>query len=109
MRAIAAAVCLLSFNAIGGTVNLDRPGALADLEKERPEHYRTVVDTVRAAERMHCGVDLKALQVGDKDPCRSHMIRTSFPAHVKLSIPLDDALYVVTAYLDTLDRPTPAK
>ena len=92
------------------TVNLDKPGALAALAQEKPEHYRTVVDTLRAAEKMHCGVDWKALQVGDKNPCRSHMIRTSYPAQVSLSIPFEDAVYVVTAYLDTsLDRASPAK
>jgi hypothetical protein len=92
------------------TVNLDKPGALAALEREKPEHYRTVVNTVRAAERMHCGVDWKALQVGDRNPCRSHLIRTSYPAQVFLSIPFDDAVYGVTAYLDTsLDRLSRAK
>jgi hypothetical protein len=104
MRYLLAAALLFSLAAQAQQiqrVDLDKPGALAALEREKPEHYRTVVNTLRAAEQMHCGVDWKALQVGDRNPCRSHMIRTSYPAQVSLSIPIDDAMYVVTAYLDT--------
>jgi hypothetical protein len=111
MRAIAAAALFLSLNAIGQTVNLDKPGALASLEKEKPDHYRTVLNTVRATERMNCAIDLKAYQAGDmKHACRSHLIRTSYPAQVVLLVPVEGASYVITAFLDhSLDHISPAK
>ncbi len=106
MRALLAAVALVSLNAAAQTINLDKPGALAALQKQRPDHYRTVLGTVRAAQRMNCPVDLKAYQAGDmKKACTSHSIRTSYPAQVVLFIPLDRMQYTITAYLDhSLDR-----
>src|SRR3569832_2189294 len=116
MRKYLAVVFLVSLGAQAQfhtvpTVNLDKPGALASLEKERPDDYRTVLMTIHATERMKCGVDLKAYQAGDiKHACRSHIIRTSYPAQVFLSIPLQHVHYTVTAYLDhSLDHVSPAK
>jgi hypothetical protein len=108
---ILAAALLASMAANAQTVNLDRPGALAALEKERPDHYRTVLMTVRATERMNCAIDLRAYRAGDgKGACRSHLIRTSYPAQVALWIPVGDAQYTITAYLDrSFDRISPAK
>ena len=114
MRAILVTALFIAFGAqaegIPRTIDLDRPGALAALEKQRPDHYRAVVQTIRAAEKMHCGIDYRLLRTGDRNPCSSYMIRTSYPAQVSLSIPVDESRYVVTAYLDTsLDRVSPAK
>ena len=111
MRMMLAAALLASLGANAETVNLDRPGALAALEKERPADYRTVLMTVRATERMNCAVDLRAYQAGDrKNACRSHLIRTTYPAQVALFIPVGRTQYTITAYLDhSLDRVSPAK
>jgi hypothetical protein len=116
MRSILAAALVLA--ALGAhaqlatrlPTDLDKPGALAKLEKERPDHYRAVLRTAHATERMHCAVDFKLLQIGDKNPCKSYIIRTSYPAQVALTIPLDDALYAMTVYLDpSADRLSYAK
>jgi hypothetical protein len=111
MRMLFAAAACVALNAGAQSINLDRPGALAALEKERPDHYRTVLMTVHATERMNCAIDLRAYQAGDmKRACRSHLIRTSYPAQVFLAIPVDKMVYTITAYLDhSQDRIAPAK
>lgn len=111
MRALLATVAFVSLGAGAQTIDLDRPGALASLERTRPDHYRTVLGTVRATERMHCAVDLKAYRASDmKKACTSHIIRTTYPAQVALFIPVDHVRYTITAYLDhSLDRVSPAK
>jgi hypothetical protein len=111
MRTVLLAFLLTSFAAsaqftVLKPVDLDKPGALAALEKEHPDHYRTVLQTVHATQQLNCVVDLKvyrAAVAGSGDPkkaCRSHLIRTSYPAQVYLSIPVDRAVYTITTYLD---------
>jgi hypothetical protein len=92
------------------TIDLDKPGALAKLAHEHPGHYRRVVDTLLATERMNCAIDLQMYRAGDMDKaCTSHLIRTSYPAQVFLSIPVDHNVYKITAYLDrSPDRLEPA-
>lgn len=111
MRLLPAAAMLITLNANAEIINLDKPGALAALEKEHPAHYQRVQMAVRAAERMNCAVDLKAYRAGDmKKACRSHLIRTSYPAQVFLSIPVGKSEYTITAYLDpSLDHISRAK
>jgi hypothetical protein len=50
LSAIALA-CASSFAQAGAAVDLDAPGALAMLARERPEHYATIQRVLREADR----------------------------------------------------------
>ena len=94
-------------------IDLDKPGALAALEKERPAQYQRVMDEVRRAERMDCRAEVQLFRAGAqlrRGPCPAYLIGTSYPAKTRVSVPTGDGIYSITAYIDPAgDRLAPAK
>lgn len=117
MRALLVAALFTALGAqaqpIGKTVDLDKPGALAALEKSNPHHYQAVIKRVSQVEHMNCAPSpglLRAQRPAEHARCRSYLIGTSYPAKVHLFIPIEQSQYVITAYVDpALDRLMPAR
>ena len=84
-------------------VDLDRPGALEALEKERPEHHKRVMEEISKAQAIH--VDEKpSIQKADvvlRDPRfkGASTVLPSNPAKKRLAIPVDEVVYRVTAHM----------
>ena len=82
------------------TVDLDRPGALAALERSNPRHFakleRLLHDTMR---RDEATVARFIRTAGATGIHRGNMIKTSYPAKAPLSFTLDDTRYVITVTL----------
>jgi hypothetical protein len=89
------------------TIDLDKPGALAQLQVSHPQRYQAVTAVLRASERLPCNSsELKTLQVrfDIKDLECNLMILTSYPAKRHVSFEFDGASYVATVVLkDTED------
>lgn len=81
----------------GGAVDLDAPGALASLARERPDHYATVQRVLREAERRPAAgvARLLATELGARDVDPSALVKTSYPAKRRLAFTLDDARYEI--------------
>src|SRR5690242_3600762 len=79
------------------SVNLDAPGALEALKKDRPSHYEKVIeamDRVQAVPYTKNGVhDLLAKPDGQHT---ERDIETSFPAKTRLKVPVEDTDYLIT-------------
>ena len=90
-------------------VNLDAPGALEALKRERPAHYEKVLeamDRVQAVPYTEKGVhDLLA-----KPEPTEQRIETSFPAKTLLTVPVEDTSYFITVvYVKNPAKSIPAK
>ena len=80
-------------------VDLDRPGALARLARERPSDHSAVKRILEAAEQMPCkDGELQALQVQYhvRDLGCGLTLLTSFPAKRRLDFTLGDVNYHAT-------------
>ncbi len=112
---LAASLVALGAQAQGSTptIDLDKPGALAALEKSNPDHYRVVIERVSQVEKMNCAPAaglLRAQRPAEHERCRSFLIGTSYPAKVHLFVPVEESRYVITAYVDpSQDRLSPAR
>jgi hypothetical protein len=108
MFASAAAVAIAAVN----SVNLDAPGALEALKRDRPEHYEKVfeaMDRVQAVPYSEKGVHDLRLDVLKPDPTRRE-IETSFPAKTRLTVPVEGTNYLITVlYVKNPARTMPAK
>lgn len=84
-------------------VDLDKPGALEALEKERPAHHKRVMEEISKAQAIH--VDEKpSIQKADVVLRDSRLkgagtLLSSDPAKKRLAIPVDEVVYRVTAHM----------
>jgi hypothetical protein len=79
-------------------MDLDKPGALEALKKDRPDHYSKVVesmDKVQAVPYSSKGQHDLRLEVQKPDPTR-RQIETSNPAKTRITIPVGDVEYRIT-------------
>lgn len=81
--------------AAGPPFDLDAPGALDTLARERPDHHAKVVRMLREAERRPAeGVArFLATDLGARDVDPSALLKTSDPARRRLAFTLDDMRY----------------
>ena len=102
------AVALLLFTGSAAAVlpievDLDVPGALDALEKERPAHHKRVMEEISKAQTIHVD-ERPSLQKADvmlRDPRLKGAapLLPSDPAKRRLAIPIDQVVYRVTAYM----------
>ena len=88
----------------GGTVDLDRAGALAALQQSRPAHYAKVRLILDGVSR-HPDSDVpRWVRVGfdARDVSYAPIVLTSHPAQRRLSFALDDTRYVAVIVLTNL-------
>jgi hypothetical protein len=79
-------------------VDLDKPGALEALKKDKPDHYAKVLeamDKVQAIPYSPKGQHDLRLEIGKPDPT-GRSVETSLPAKTRMTIPLDDVRYRIT-------------
>lgn len=93
-------------------VNLDAPGALEALKRDKPAHYAKVVEMMEKVQAVpydpHGRRDLR-LDVQKPDPTR-RQIETSFPAKTRLTMFVDDVQYNITVtYTKNPAKLVPAK
>ena len=81
-------------------VFLDRPGELARIERENPDHFRRITGIIEASaqacRRDETGQQVRVKYEAVKTSCGS-LIKTSYPAKFTLSFQLDQTRYLVTA------------
>ena len=85
-------------------VDLNRPGALAELRSANPAHYVAVMQQVRHVATQQCKVEVPLYHAGanlnlDRLPCRAMIVKTSYPAQTDLRVPMGDRVYQITVYL----------
>ena len=108
MRTISMLVAVAAFAANAqvlpdGPVNLDKPGALEALQKDKPSHYRAVMQRVHAVGSETCESAARVYRTKPDEvtaACRSRSLRTSFPAQTIERVRVDHTLYQITVYLD---------
>jgi hypothetical protein len=96
-RLAIAALLAVPLAAAAQAFDLNRPGALEQLEKENPAHHARVVEIVKAAAHMPCQPDkvartLKARFDADDGQC-AQFIRTSYPAKMHYGFRLEQTTY----------------
>ena len=80
------------------SVDLDKPGALEALQREKPAHYAKVLEMmekVQAVPFSEKGQHDLRLELQKPDVTR-RQIETSFPAKTRLTVPVDDTEYKIT-------------
>ena len=88
----------------GGTVDLDRPGALQALQQSHPARYAKVKLILEAVSR-HPDSDVpRWIRVGfdARDVSYAPIVLTSHPAQRRLSFALDDTRYIAVIVLTNL-------
>lgn len=84
-------------------IDLDRPGALEALQRNRPDHYNKVVEAISRAQTIHVepAPTTQHAGVSTEDPRTKGVsdILLSSPAKKRLVVQIDDAVYRVTAHL----------
>ena len=102
IAALAALVALPSpaQSTVPNVVFLDRPGVLAQIERENPDHFRRITGIIEASaqacRRDEVGEQLRVRYEAVKTSCGA-LIKTSYPAKFTLAFQLDDTRYLVTA------------
>jgi hypothetical protein len=103
IAAIATLALLGSAEARGTEVDLDKPGAMEALERDRPEHYTKVVEAISKAQTIHVEPMPTAQHAGTgtDDPRRKGLsyILPSNPAKSRVGVTVDGVNYRVTAHL----------
>lgn len=98
MRALLIPVALTSCAAMAApTVDLDRPGALEQIQQQDPALYERVMGVLKAAEVEPCVHLPKIIQAqyrGELASCAAYQILTSFPPKIRVSFVLDKTVYV---------------
>ncbi len=87
-----------------GVVDLDKPGALEQVARGNPEHYRQIVEMIRIAEQHSCEQALKLYQASVKASsvdCAGLMILTSAPPKHRLAFTLDATRYMTVVTIKT--------
>jgi hypothetical protein len=84
-------------------IDLDRPGALEALEKERPAHHKRVMQEISKAQAMPVDEkpSVQKADVGLRDPRLKGAgpVLPSDPAKKRLVITVDEVVYRVTAHM----------
>jgi len=95
------AVSWVNRAAAGGTVDLDRLGALESLQQSHPAHYAKVKVILEGVSRQRDADVGRWMRVGfDAHDVRyAPIVLTSHPAKRRLSFALDDARYVAVIVL----------
>ena len=108
--AIAATAALPAFAA--GPIDLDRPGALDQVKRERPGHFEAISRVLRAAEHLPCGQrEIRTLEARFdlRELACTTLLMTSDPPKRRVSFALGDERYVaVVTMKDTRGRVLPA-
>jgi hypothetical protein len=80
------------------SVDLDKPGALEALQRDKPAHYAKVLEMMERVQAVPLAAegqrDLR-LEVQKPDVTR-RQIETSFPAKTRMTVPLGDTEYKIT-------------
>lgn len=84
-------------------VDLDRPGALEALEKERPAHHKRVMEAISKAQAILVD-ERPSVQKAEAVPLDPRLkgagpVLPSYPAKKRLVIPIDEVVYRVTAHM----------
>lgn len=104
IRPIAAFLALAATGAVAAAdsvpqkrwYNLDRPGALEELQQRNPEHYAKVESVMRAAETLPCETpETRALKVSHqlREFRCGALIKTSLPPKRHVFFVLEDVSY----------------
>jgi len=101
MRAIAICVLAVCLDAAAGgpparSVDLDRPGALAAIERQDKPLYERIQGVLKAAEVEPCDTLPKLVQAQFRagvETCNGYEILTSYPAKIRVTFRIDDTLY----------------
>jgi hypothetical protein len=105
--AVIAAIATLALSgtaeARGPEVDLDKPGAMEALQRDRPEHYNKVVEAISKAQTIHVEPipTTQHASTGTDDPRRKGLsyILPSNPAKSRVGVTVDGVNYRVTAHL----------
>jgi hypothetical protein len=114
MRALAILAVLVSFAVRAGVevVDLDAPGALAALMRDKPDHYaqvRRAMEDIQAVPDNPTGRRNLFLDERTPDPTR-RQVETSQPAKTRLTVPVGEVNYRITVrYLRNPATVQPAK
>src|SRR5712692_9198076 len=87
-----------------GVVDLTKPGALEQVARENPEHYRQIVEMIRIAEQYSCEKALKLYHTSFKArdiDCVGFMILTSYPPKHRLGFTLHTTRYMTVVMIKT--------
>jgi hypothetical protein len=104
----AIAVCLLALVSLAAaaatlevkTVDLDKPGALDALARDRPAHYRKVMEEIEKAQAIHVDpVPVTRDARMDERSKDATIILPSDPAKKRISVFVDLIEYRVTAHM----------
>lgn len=92
------------------SVNLDAPGALEALKRERPAHYEKVVEAMDRVQAVpYSETAIHDLLAKPGEPA-GREIETSFPAKTRLTVAVEDTSYFITVlYLKNPATNVPAK
>ena len=110
---------LFAIGLIGGTcyaageslVDLDRPGAMAALERDNPSHFAKVERMLREAPAQSFMLIPRWMrtQFDAKDVETHKLLKTSYPPQTRVSFVLDNARYSKTIYVDAPGNVIPAR
>jgi hypothetical protein len=92
-------------------IDLDRPGALDELESHHPRQYQAVIAVLGASERAPCPtneIELLKTRFDVRDFECGMILSTSYPALRHVSFELDGAIYVATVVLEDATAVQPA-
>jgi hypothetical protein len=93
-------------------VDLDQPGALEALKKNRPEHYAKVIEAMEQVQAVpYSPTGQRDLRLEFPKPgATGTQVETSHPAKSRISIPVDDLEYRITVvYTKYPAKAIPAK
>jgi hypothetical protein len=113
--AIATALALPAFPAAPtkDPIDLDRPGALDQVKRERPKQFEAISEVLRAAERLPCKEgELRTLRTrfDVRELACTMLLMTSYPPKRRVIFALGDERYVaVVAMKDAGGKLLPAK
>jgi hypothetical protein len=103
IAAIATLALLGTAEARGPEVDLDKPGAMEALQRDRPDHYSKVVEAISKAQTIHVEPvpTTQHAAVNTEDPRREGLsnILTSNPAKSRIGVTVDGVNYRATAHL----------
>jgi hypothetical protein len=94
-------------------VNLERPGALATVERDHPEHLARIARVLRVADDMPCQTprfgSLIRMELGVGDAGCALLLMTSYPSKRVLSFTIDDTRYTSVVTMKDPSRIVPAQ
>jgi len=92
-------------------IDLDRAGAMAQLERDNPSHFAKVERILREAPKQSVASIPRwmRIQFDAKDVQTHSLFKTSYPLQTRVSFVLDDARYSKTVYVDVPGKVIPPK